>query len=81
MIKALEIKPSIAFNLVFANNTVLSNFFLFFLITDLYYLIPAVIAQIFNPTAELAIPTGTPTNEANPETESQTLTGERKIRE
>ena len=26
---------------------------------DLYFLIPAVTAQIFNPTAELAIPTGT----------------------
>ena len=36
---------------VFANNTVLSSFF--FLFMDLNYLIPTVIAQIFNPTAEL----------------------------
>ena len=36
---------------VFANNTVLSSFF--FLFMDLNYLIPTVIAQIFNPTVEL----------------------------
>ena len=41
--------------------------FSLFFITDLYFLIPAVIAQIFNPTAELTIPTGTPINEANTE--------------
>ena len=29
---------------------------LFFLIIDLYFLIPAIIAQIFNPTTEIAIP-------------------------
>ena len=39
--------------------------FLFFLIIDLYFLIPAVIAQIFNPTPEMEMPNGTPTNEAN----------------
>ena len=33
----------------------------FFLITDLYFLIPAVISKIFNSTAELQ----TPTNKAN----------------
>ena len=38
---------------------------LLFFITDLYFLIPAVIAQIFIPTAELAIPTGIAINEAN----------------
>ena len=32
---------------------------------------PEINAQVFNPTAELAIPTGTPTNEANPEIETQ----------
>ena len=46
------------FNLDFANNTILSLFFFFFLIIDLYFLIPAVIAQIFNPVAELVIPMG-----------------------
>ena len=50
--EALEIKTSMLFNLDFANNTISSCFF-FFLIIDLYFLIPAVIAQIFNPIAEL----------------------------
>ena len=53
-IKALEIKTSIVFNLVFANNTMLSCFFFFFLI-DLCFLIPAVIKVIFIAIAELAI--------------------------
>ena len=47
------------FNLDFANNAILSCFFFFFLIIDLYFLIPAVIAQIFNPIQELVIPNGT----------------------
>ena len=42
------------FNLDFANNTILSYSF-FILITDLHFLIPAVITEIFNPTAELLI--------------------------
>ena len=54
------------FNLDFANNTILSCFF-FFLIIDLYFLIHAVIAQIFNPIAELVIPIGIPTKEAKSE--------------
>ena len=54
-IKALEIKTSILFNLDFANSTILSCFFFFFLIIDLYFLIPVVIAQIFNPIAEFVI--------------------------
>ena len=33
-IKTLEIKTSMLFNLDFANNTILSCFFFFFLITD-----------------------------------------------
>ena len=44
-----------------------------FLIIDLYFSIPAVIAQIFIPTAELAILSGTPINEANAEIETQPL--------
>ena len=44
-IKALEVKIAIEFNLVFANNTILSLFFsVFFLIIHLYFLILAVIA-------------------------------------
>ena len=38
---------------------------------DLCFLILAVIAQSFNPTAELLIPTGTQTNEANAEIKTQ----------
>ena len=50
-----------------------------FLITDLYLLIPTAIAQIFNPTAELVIPTGAATNEVNTEIEAQPVTVEAKI--
>ena len=39
-----------------------------------------MIALIFNPTAELVMPTGTQTNEANAEIETQPVTGEAKIR-
>ena len=51
-------------NLDFANNTILSCFSFFFLITELYFLIPAGITQIFYRTAELVIPVGMPTKEA-----------------
>ena len=44
--------------------------FLFFLIIDLYFLILAVIAQIFNPISELVIPIGIPMKEAKAETET-----------
>ena len=43
------------FNLDFANNNTLSCFFWFFLIADLYFLIPEVITQIFNQIAETVI--------------------------
>ena len=59
-IKALEIKSSMAFDLVFANNSILSYFFLSFLI-------PAVVVEIFNLTVELAIPARIPTKEAKSE--------------
>ena len=79
MIKALEIKTSIVFNLSLPNNTILSCFFFFFLIIDLYFLIPAVIAQIFSLTTELVMPIGTLTHEANAEIEMQPVTVETKI--
>ena len=41
---------------------------------DLYFLIPAMIARILIPTAELLIATGIATNEANAEIETQTVT-------
>ena len=51
------------FNLDFADNTILPRSFFFFLISDLYFLVPATIAQIFNPIAELVIPAGIPSKE------------------
>ena len=68
--KALDIKTSIIFHFGFPNNTILSCFFLFFVIIDLYFLILAVIAQIFNPISELVIPIGIPMKEAKAETET-----------
>ena len=53
---SLEIKTSMPFNLDFANNTIWSCFFYLFLFIDLYFLIPAVVAQLFNPIKELVIP-------------------------
>ena len=55
-------------------------FFISFLIIELYFLIVAVNVQIYNPTAELAMLTGTPTNEANEKIETQLLTAETKDR-
>ena len=49
-----------------------------FLLIDLYFLIPDVIADIINPTAELAIPTAKPTKEATAEIETQPLTAKTK---
>ena len=57
---------SVLFNLDFAKNT----FIFFFIIIDLYFLIPAITAQIFNPIAELIIPVGIPTKEAKAEMET-----------
>ena len=61
--KALEIKTAVVFNLVFVINTISLCFFSVFL-NYLYFLITAVISQIFNPTVELPIPIEIPTNEA-----------------
>ena len=53
--------------------------FFFFLIIDLYFLIPAVIAQIFNHTVELVIPIGKPIKEVKAEIETHLVTTEAKI--
>ena len=45
---------------------------------DLYFLIPPVDALIFNPTAELVIPTRTPANQSNAEIKTQPLKAEQK---
>ena len=71
-VKFLEIKTFILFNWDFASNTILSCFF-FFLIMDLYFLIPAVITQIFNSIAELLIPIGIPSKEAKVEMEMHSV--------
>ena len=78
--KAVEIKTSMLFNLDFADNTILSCFFFFFLLIDIYFLIPAVIAQLFHTIAELAIPIGIPSKEAKTETEIHPVIVETKIR-
>ena len=66
-IKALKFKTSIVFNLNFLDDTILSCFFFFFFMIGLYFLSPAVIAQIFIATSEIITPTGAATNEANAE--------------
>ena len=68
------------FNLDFANSTILSCFFFFFLIIGLYFLVPAVIAQVFNSVKELVIPTGIPIKEAKAEIEMHPAIIEAKMR-
>ena len=51
----------------------------FFIIIDLYFLIAAVIAQIFNPIAELVILIGIQTKEAEAEFEIHPVIVEAKI--
>ena len=53
----------------------------FFLIIDLYFLIPAVMTQIFNPIVELAIPIGIPTKGAKAEMEAHPVIVEIAISE
>ena len=52
---------------------------LLFINIDLYLLIPAVITQIFNRTAEIVIAIGIPAKEANAEMETHPLTVETKM--
>ena len=58
------------FNLDFADSTIVSCFFFFFLVIDLHFLIPSVIAQISNSIAELVIPIGVPIKEEKAEMET-----------
>ena len=60
------IKTSIVSNLSICSSNILSCFF-FFSYDSLILLISAVNAQILIPTAELVIPTGIQTNEAEAE--------------
>ena len=67
-------------SLVFGNNTILSCFLFFFVyfLDNIYLLLPEVIEQIFNPTTEIIIPTGTAPNEANAENKTKPLIAESK---
>ena len=53
---------------------------LFLLFIDLYFLIPGVIAQIFNPIAELIIPTGIPIKKVKAEIKIYPVIVEAKTR-
>ena len=56
------------------------TFFLFFLSIDLYFLIPGVISQAFNPAGELLIPIEILTKEAIVEIyETRPVTAQAKI--
>ena len=55
-------------------------FFSFLIIIDLYFLIPAVIAHIFNPIAEVVIPIGIPTKEAKAEIKTHPVIAKAKLR-
>ena len=67
------------FKLYFDNNAILSCFFFLFLIIELHFLIPAAIAQIFNPIGELVVPIGIPTKEAKAEMKIHSVIAESKI--
>ena len=69
-----------SFNFYFANETILSYFFFFFLILDLHFLIPVILGQIFNPIAELVIPIGIPIKNSKAEMEAHPVTVEIRIR-
>ena len=69
------------FKLDFGNNIILSCFFFFFFINDLYFLIPQVITQIFNPISELVITIRIPTKEAKVKTERHPVMSEVTISE
>ena len=71
LIKALEVRPSIVFDLPFRSTNTLSCFFFFFFIIDLYFLILAMIEKNFIPTAELVISAETQNNESNAEIKTQ----------
>ena len=80
-VKALEIKTSMLFNLDFAKNTILSCFFVFFLIIDINFLIPAAIVQMFTLIVELVISIGILSKEAKAETEIHRIIVDAKIKQ
>ena len=77
LIKALEIKTAMIFNLILANNNnMLLCFFFFLLIIDLFFLVPAIITQFFNAITELVSPIGISTKEAKAEMETHAIAAE-----
>ena len=66
-------------NLVFPNNTILSCFFLLFLIFDCYILTPEVIIESFNPHGKLAVPKGIPTSKSKAKLEIYPVVAETEI--
>ena len=67
------------FSLDFHNNTMLSWFFFFFLVIDVYFLIPAAIGQIFNPITELVITVRIPSKEVKADIDIQLVIVEAKV--
>ena len=62
------------FNLLCHNGIILSCFFFFFIIVDLYFLVSEAIAQHYDPTAELVIPLVIRTKQAKAEIETCAVT-------
>ena len=79
LIKSLKIKTSFVFNLGSSINTILSWFFVFSVNISLCFLILAVIALVYNASAELAIPIGMPANTAKSEIETHLVITEAKM--
>ena len=67
------------FNLPFVKNAIFKYLFFFFVIIYLYFLILAVITQVFNPVVELVILIEIPTKEAEAEIETHPVLVETKI--
>ena len=78
LIKTLEIRTSLVFHISFSDTNI-SSFAFFFFIIGLYFLIPEMIVQMFNPTAEIVIPRETQINGGNAEIEMPQVTVETKI--
>ena len=75
----METRVSLKYFVNGCSNAILSWFFFFYLIIDLYSLIPAVITQLFIVAAKLVSLTGIPTLEAKAEIETHPVTVEVKI--
>ena len=79
-LKTLVIKSSILCNLFFASNTFDHSFLFLILIIYLYVLIPATVARLLNPIAELVVPVGIPSKETKAEIETHSVIAETNIR-